>query len=73
MFEEIIFCENDIEDVLNQVEKMGNSFGSFIGSVGGKKFSKFKKDRSEIIDFELVNKKRKKNYFKEKFKEVDLF
>lgn len=71
MPEEITFCENDIEDVLNQVEKMGNSFGSPTGSVGGKKSSKSKKDRSETADSEPANKKRKKNHSKEKSKEAD--
>lgn len=71
MPEEITFCENDIEDVLNQVEKMGNSFGSPTGSVGGKKSSKSKKDRSETTDSEPANKKRKKNHSKEKSKEAD--
>ncbi|XP_061183777.1 mucin-17-like isoform X2 [Saccostrea echinata] len=69
MPEEITFCENDIEDVLNQVEKMGNSFGSPTSSVG-KKSSKSKKDRSENVDSEPANKRRKRNVSKEKSKEA---
>nr|XP_022323291.1 uncharacterized protein LOC111124597 isoform X5 [Crassostrea virginica] len=72
MPEEITFCENDIEDVLNQVEKMGNSFGSPAGNTSGKKPSKSKKDRSENSESEPVNKKRKRNLSKEKSKEAEL-
>jgi hypothetical protein len=69
MPEEITFCENDIEDVLNQVEKMGNSFENPTSSVA-KKSSKTKKDRSENADSEPVIKRRKRNLSKEKVKEA---